>query len=69
MFTPVWRFLPSIFHYVADGWLVPIFQDVVNKIEQTKTGSNDRPEKDVVIKDCGSLEVEEPFAVAKEPAK
>lgn len=43
--------------------------DVVNKIEQTKTGSNDRPEKDVVIKDCGSLEVEEPFAVAKEPAK
>lgn len=39
------------------------------KIEKTKTGANDRPEKDVVIKDCGSIEVEEPFAVAKEPAK
>lgn len=43
--------------------------DVVMKIEKSKTGANDRPEKDVVIKDCGSIEVEEPFAVAKEPAK
>ena len=39
------------------------------KIEKTKTGANDRPEKDVMINDCGSIEVEEPFAVAKEPAK
>ena len=45
-----------------------MFQDIVKKIEQGKTGSNDRPEQDVMIKDCGELEVEEPFAVAKEPA-
>ena len=48
--------------------LVSMFQDIVKKIEQGKTGSNDRPEQDVMIKDCGELEVEEPFAVAKEPA-
>ena len=40
--------------------------DVVRKIEQTKTGPMDRPEKDVVISDCGTLPLDEPFTVAKE---
>ena len=48
---------------------ISIFQDVVKKIEQTKTGANDRPANDVIIKDSGSIEVEEPFAVLKEGAK
>jgi len=29
--------------------------DVVTKIEETKTNSRDKPEKDVIISDCGSL--------------
>uniref|UniRef100_A0AAQ5Y4D6 Peptidyl-prolyl cis-trans isomerase n=1 Tax=Amphiprion ocellaris TaxID=80972 RepID=A0AAQ5Y4D6_AMPOC len=40
--------------------------DVVRKIESTKTDSRDKPLKDVVIHDCGKIEVEKPFAVAKE---
>jgi len=43
--------------------------DVVRKIEQTKTGANDRPAKDVVIVDCGTLDVETPFAVEKASAE
>ena len=33
------------------------------QVEQTDTGANDRPTKDVAIKDCGVIPVEEPFAV------
>jgi len=44
-------------------------QDVVRKIENTPKGSNDRPTADVMIADCGALEVETPFAVAKSPVK
>ncbi|KAL5004235.1 hypothetical protein ScPMuIL_017691 [Solemya velum] len=40
--------------------------DVVKKIEASKTDQRDRPQKDVVIADSGSIEVEKPFAVAKE---
>ncbi|XP_061576745.1 peptidyl-prolyl cis-trans isomerase B [Cololabis saira] len=40
--------------------------DVVNKIEATKTDGRDKPLKDVVIHDSGVIEVEKPFAVAKE---
>ncbi|XP_053741428.1 peptidyl-prolyl cis-trans isomerase B [Synchiropus splendidus] len=40
--------------------------DVVRKIEGTTTDSRDRPLKDVIIHDCGKIEVEKPFAVAKE---
>ncbi|XP_050296657.1 peptidyl-prolyl cis-trans isomerase B [Anthonomus grandis grandis] len=43
--------------------------DVVRKIESTRTDSRDRPEKDVVIADCGVEEVPEPFGVAKEDAR
>ena len=41
-------------------------KDVVRKIEQTKTGAMDRPEKDVVISECGVLPLEEPFTVDRE---
>ncbi|KAL0128259.1 hypothetical protein PUN28_003490 [Cardiocondyla obscurior] len=38
--------------------------DVVRKIEQTKTDSRDKPEKDVVITDSGAETVVEPFTFA-----
>ncbi|XP_054159434.1 peptidyl-prolyl cis-trans isomerase B-like [Oppia nitens] len=41
---------------------------LVRKIESTKTKDNDKPDKDVMIADCGILPVTEPFAVAKEDA-
>ena len=44
-------------------------QDVVRKIENVAKGSNDRPTTDVVIADCGAIDVETPFAVAKEAVK
>ncbi|XP_003967515.1 peptidyl-prolyl cis-trans isomerase B [Takifugu rubripes] len=40
--------------------------EVVKKIEKTKTDSRDRPLKDVVIYECGVIEVEKPFAIPKE---
>jgi len=38
---------------------------VVRKIESTKTGVQDKPVKDVVIADCGVIEVDQPFSVDK----
>ena len=38
-------------------------QDVVAKIEKTEKEAGDKPKKDVVIKDCGVLEVDEPFSI------
>lgn len=43
--------------------------DVVRKIEKTKTDGRDKPTKDVTIEDCGSLPVDKPFEVEKEPVK
>ncbi|XP_063540191.1 peptidyl-prolyl cis-trans isomerase 6 [Cydia strobilella] len=43
--------------------------DIVRKIEQTPTGANDRPVKDVVIVNSRAEVVAEPFAVSKESAK
>ncbi|XP_034288502.1 peptidyl-prolyl cis-trans isomerase B [Pantherophis guttatus] len=40
--------------------------DVVRKVESTKTDSRDKPLKDVTIADCNVIEVEKPFAIAKE---
>ncbi|XP_067412122.1 peptidyl-prolyl cis-trans isomerase B [Emydura macquarii macquarii] len=40
--------------------------EVVRKVENTKTDSRDKPLKDVTIADCGTIEVEKPFAIAKE---
>jgi len=42
--------------------------DVVRKIESLDTDSRDRPLKDVVIANSGSLEVQEPFSVTKTDA-
>jgi peptidyl-prolyl cis-trans isomerase B (cyclophilin B) len=39
--------------------------DVVKRIENTKTNGRDAPVKDVVIADCGSENVAEPFVVSK----
>jgi peptidyl-prolyl cis-trans isomerase B (cyclophilin B) len=39
--------------------------DVVKKIESTKTNGRDQPVKDVVIADCGTIEVETPFKIEK----
>ncbi|XP_054756695.1 peptidyl-prolyl cis-trans isomerase B-like [Lytechinus pictus] len=41
--------------------------DVVRRVEQTKTARQDKPIKDCVIADSGTLEVAEPFAVEKKP--
>ena len=39
-------------------------QDVVLAVEKVKTGAKDRPDKDVVIVDCGEKKLEgEPFSV------
>lgn len=40
---------------------------LVHKIENTKTGGSDRPVSDVVIADCGVLEVTEKLAVERQP--
>ena len=42
--------------------------DVVRKIEKVSTDGRDRPTKDVVIANSGSLPVPEPFSVAKADA-
>merc|ERR1712117_591073 len=42
--------------------------DVVKKVEANPTGGQDRPKKEVLISDCGELEVAEPFAVEKADA-
>jgi len=67
---------PAIFRgFSLEGWtsaLTPLYcfclpsQEVVRKVESTKTDSRDKPLKDVTIADCGKIEVEKPFAIAKE---
>lgn len=42
--------------------------DVVRKIEATSTDGRDKPVKDVVIADSGTLPVESPFSVDKTDA-
>ena len=42
--------------------------DVVRKIESSETDGRDRPVKDVVIANCGSIPVSEPFSVVKADA-
>ncbi|MFE4106290.1 peptidylprolyl isomerase [Almyronema epifaneia] len=51
-----------IFGKVLEG------MEVVRQIEQVNTDRQDRPQSEVLIADCGSLPVDEPFAVAKESA-
>lgn len=40
-----------------------ILQDLVTKIEKMEKGAGDKPKLDVVIKDSGVLEVDEPFSI------
>ena len=40
---------------------------VVHKIENTKTGPNDRPAADVVIADSGVIDVPDKLAVERQP--
>lgn len=42
--------------------------DVVRKIEKLETDGRDKPSKDVVIANSGSLDVTEPFSVEKKDA-
>jgi len=42
--------------------------DIVRKIEQTETNSQDRPKREVKIADCSVRTLETPLAVAKEDA-
>ncbi|XP_077293902.1 peptidyl-prolyl cis-trans isomerase 5 [Arctopsyche grandis] len=42
--------------------------DIIRKIEGNDTDGRDKPVKDVVIVDCGSEEIAEPFSVSKEDA-
>lgn len=42
--------------------------DVVRKIESQETDGRDRPLEEVLIANCGSLDVDEPFAVEKKSA-
>lgn len=42
---------------------------VVRKIEAVGTDSRDKPKVDVVIADCGSIPVAEPFSVDKADAE
>ncbi|ESP01221.1 hypothetical protein LOTGIDRAFT_212757 [Lottia gigantea] len=42
---------------------------VVRKIENTKTSSRDKPEKDVEIADSGSIKVDEAFSVEKKDSE
>jgi peptidyl-prolyl cis-trans isomerase B (cyclophilin B) len=52
-----------VFGLVLEG------MSVVRQIENSEKDGRDRPLKDAVIADCGSLPVDTPFAVPREPAK
>lgn len=41
---------------------------MVRRIENTKTGGQDRPVEDVVITKCGTIDVETPYSVKKDAA-
>lgn len=45
-----------------------MLQNVIRKIESSKTDSRDRPEKEVTIADSGSIPVDKPFSVDKAPS-
>jgi peptidyl-prolyl cis-trans isomerase B (cyclophilin B) len=45
-----------------------VLQDIVRKIEQTRTNSRDKPEKDIVVANSGAATIAEPFSVSKDDA-
>merc|ERR1712154_38539 len=53
--------------HVVFGKVVKGF-DVIKKVEATQTDAQDRPKKEVLISDCGEIEVAEPFSVKKSDA-
>ncbi|XP_065060003.1 peptidyl-prolyl cis-trans isomerase B-like [Rhopilema esculentum] len=53
----------TVFGKVLEG------MDVVRKVEAVETGMRDDPKSEVKIEDCGSLPVEKPFEVKKEPVE
>ena len=59
-----------LFGIINHRWSFFILQGmkVVKAVEANPTGAQDRPKKEVLIKDCGELEVTEPFAVEKADA-
>lgn len=57
-------------HYVdLYQFLCLLLQDVVRKIEGTKTNPGDKPAQEIKIADSGSIPVETPYAVDKKPSK
>ncbi|KOB63335.1 Peptidyl-prolyl cis-trans isomerase, partial [Operophtera brumata] len=52
-----------VFGKIIDG------MDVVRKIEETSTGANDRPSKDVLIADARGEVLAEPYSVTKDSAQ
>ena len=53
---------------MAINLLYYLSQDIVRKIEKNPSAAGDKPIKEVVIVDSGSLPVDEPFAVSKKSA-
>uniref|UniRef100_UPI00398EC851 peptidyl-prolyl cis-trans isomerase B-like n=1 Tax=Pristiophorus japonicus TaxID=55135 RepID=UPI00398EC851 len=49
-----------VFGKVIEGY------EIIQKVEASKTDGRDRPLQDVVIADCGVIEVDKPYAIAKE---
>jgi len=47
--------------------IISLFQNVIRKVEASKTDGRDRPSQDVVIVNSGAEDVE-PFAVTKDDA-
>ena len=52
-----------VFGLIVEG------MDVVRTIENVEKGPGDKPAKDVVIADCGSIPVDTPYSVSKEPVQ
>ena len=61
--NPILNRRRSKFHANLNESVVPHAQDLVTRIEKMEKGAGDKPKQDVVIKDSGVLEVEEPFSI------
>ena len=55
----------KLFH--RSNFFFRLGMSVVHKIENTKTGANDRPAADVKIADCGVIELTEKLVVERKP--
>ena len=66
-FLKVIKFVVHSFELFSSKKNNSLGMSVVHKIENTKTGPNDRPSADVVIADSGILEVPEKLLVERKP--